>query len=79
MTHFWGWDKILDFSYKTYQTAPTKYVRDLLRIQRNGFQHLLSFLETCYADPLKQQPGTCGCGISDGDSDHDGFLDCQGC
>ncbi|HRZ78697.1 MAG TPA: thrombospondin type 3 repeat-containing protein [bacterium] len=32
--------------------------------------------ETCPADPAKTEPGVCGCGIADTDSDNDGFSDC---
>ncbi|MCP4249163.1 MAG: hypothetical protein GY778_19130, partial [bacterium] len=32
--------------------------------------------DDCPGDPLKVEPGTCGCGIPDIDSDGDGVLDC---
>ncbi|GEM_PF-2337138 len=31
----------------------------------------------CPADPLKTDPGTCGCGVADTDSDEDGTPDCN--
>ncbi|MBX3394832.1 MAG: thrombospondin type 3 repeat-containing protein [Phycisphaerae bacterium] len=31
----------------------------------------------CPADPLKLDPGACGCGVADVDSDGDGILDCD--
>ena len=34
-------------------------------------------LDNCPADPLKQQPGACGCGHKDTDSDGDGIADCN--
>ncbi|TNF32525.1 MAG: hypothetical protein EP329_10010 [Deltaproteobacteria bacterium] len=37
-------------------------------------------LETCDTDPLKLEPGLCGCGVPDDDSDGDGTPDCvDGC
>ena len=33
-------------------------------------------LDTCANDPLKTDPGTCGCGIPDTDDDGDGTIDC---
>lgn len=33
--------------------------------------------EACPDDPLKQQPGACGCGIADSDSDGDTVADCN--
>ncbi|MEQ8768745.1 MAG: thrombospondin type 3 repeat-containing protein [Planctomycetota bacterium] len=30
----------------------------------------------CPSDPLKSDPGTCGCGVSDADADGDGVPDC---
>jgi hypothetical protein len=36
--------------------------------------------DTCPNDPNKTQPGVCGCGVADTDSDRDGVADCQdGC
>jgi len=36
--------------------------------------------DQCPADPLKAQPGECGCGVADRDGDGDGTPDCQdGC
>lgn len=34
-------------------------------------------LDQCPSDPAKTQPGQCGCGASDVDSDNDGFADCR--
>ena len=31
----------------------------------------------CPADPLKTEPGTCGCGLPETDSDNDGIPDCR--
>jgi hypothetical protein len=33
--------------------------------------------DQCPTDPNKTEPGVCGCGVSDTDSDSDGTLDCQ--
>jgi len=33
-------------------------------------------VDGCADDPDKTEPGTCGCGTSDGDSDGDGYADC---
>ncbi|MFZ9915393.1 MAG: lamin tail domain-containing protein, partial [Phycisphaerales bacterium] len=33
--------------------------------------------DLCPADPLKQAPGQCGCGVPDTDSDGDGTADCN--
>lgn len=33
--------------------------------------------EECDQDPNKTEPGICGCGVPDDDSDGDGILDCQ--
>jgi TolB-like protein len=33
--------------------------------------------DLCPDDPLKTEPGTCGCGVADVDSDHDGMVDCN--
>jgi hypothetical protein len=33
--------------------------------------------DNCPADPLKTEPGICGCGISDADSDNDSIPDCN--
>ncbi|MEO8066390.1 MAG: T9SS type A sorting domain-containing protein, partial [Flavobacteriales bacterium] len=36
--------------------------------------------DLCVDDPLKQEPGQCGCGIPDADTDNDGTADCNdGC
>ena len=32
--------------------------------------------EYCPLDPNKLEPGVCGCGVPDVDSNHDGVLDC---
>ncbi len=34
-------------------------------------------LDTCSLDPLKSEPGTCGCGVVDVDTDDDGVFDCS--
>jgi len=34
------------------------------------------FLDQCPEDALKSEPGVCGCGVADVDSDGDGALDC---
>ena len=34
-------------------------------------------VDACPADPLKTDPGICGCGLSDADADRDGIADCQ--
>ena len=37
-------------------------------------------METCDSDPLKRDPGICGCGTPDTDTDRDGTVDCKdGC
>lgn len=36
-------------------------------------------LDACPDDPLKTEPGACGCGISEVDSDGDGTPDCKDC
>lgn len=33
--------------------------------------------DLCPADPLKTEPGVCGCGVPDIDSDNDGIMDCN--
>lgn len=33
-------------------------------------------VDLCPADPVKDEPGTCGCGVADGDADGDGTPDC---
>lgn len=33
--------------------------------------------DECPADPLKTEPGACGCGVPDADSDNDGIPDCR--
>ena len=33
--------------------------------------------DLCPDDPLKTEPGTCGCGVPDDDSDQDGTPDCD--
>jgi hypothetical protein len=36
--------------------------------------------DNCPGDPLKLDPGTCGCGTPEGDADGDGYADCvDGC
>ncbi len=35
-----------------------------------------SKLDCCPDDPDKTEPGVCGCGVEDSDSDSDGFADC---
>jgi hypothetical protein len=37
---------------------------------------VLGPVDNCPADPLKTEPGICGCGIADTDSDSDGTADC---
>lgn len=37
----------------------------------------LNNLDTCPNDPNKTEPGTCGCGVVDTDSDGDGTADCN--
>ena len=37
---------------------------------------LHGFRDLCPADPLKTDPGMCGCGISDVDANNDGIVDC---
>ena len=32
--------------------------------------------DLCPADPAKTEPGACGCGTPDADSDGDGYFDC---
>ncbi|MCB1774666.1 MAG: PKD domain-containing protein [Gammaproteobacteria bacterium] len=32
--------------------------------------------DLCPADPDKLEPGVCGCGVADDDTDHDGIADC---
>ena len=34
-------------------------------------------LDYCLSDPLKIDPGICGCGVADTDTDSDGTLDCN--
>lgn len=34
-------------------------------------------VDSCPNDPLKTEPGICGCGMPDTDSDSDGTVDCQ--
>jgi len=34
-------------------------------------------LDNCPADPLKNEPGICGCGVADTDTDSDGTPDCN--
>jgi hypothetical protein len=34
------------------------------------------YLETCSMDPNKLEPGICGCGIADEDTNNDGVIDC---
>ncbi|HET8940124.1 MAG TPA: LamG domain-containing protein [Polyangiales bacterium] len=37
-------------------------------------------LDECPSDPNKHQPGACGCGVPDNDTDRDGTADCEdGC
>lgn len=38
---------------------------------------LLDEEDACLEDPNKTEPGVCGCGQTDADSDQDGILDCQ--
>src|SRR5690606_14746055 len=33
-------------------------------------------MDNCPSDPLKRDPGICGCGVADVDSDLDGIADC---
>jgi hypothetical protein len=33
--------------------------------------------DECFEDPLKTEPGVCGCGVPDTDSDADGVVDCK--
>ncbi|MGM5471000.1 T9SS type A sorting domain-containing protein [Flavobacteriaceae bacterium LMO-SS05] len=33
--------------------------------------------DACPSDPLKTEPGACGCGVADIDTDSDGVLDCN--
>jgi RHS repeat-associated protein len=33
--------------------------------------------DVCPSDPQKVEPGACGCGVADTDSDHDGVPDCE--
>ena len=35
-------------------------------------------LDGCADDPNKTDPGVCGCGVPDVDSDNDGSIDCKG-
>ena len=61
-------DSIPDFVASTSFTNPD---------QRGVFTVLLSSLsDNCPADPNKTEPGICGCGLADTDSDGDGALDC---
>ncbi|WP_303722270.1 S8 family serine peptidase, partial [Malonomonas rubra] len=34
-------------------------------------------IDNCPSDPLKIEPGYCGCGVADADTDGDGTLDCN--
>ncbi|KPK24587.1 MAG: hypothetical protein AMJ61_13550 [Desulfobacterales bacterium SG8_35_2] len=34
-------------------------------------------IDNCLADPLKNEPGICGCGVADTDTDSDGTPDCN--
>lgn len=34
-------------------------------------------IDNCPSDPLKTEPGICGCGVADADTDSDGTLDCS--
>ncbi|UCC32217.1 MAG: hypothetical protein JSU86_08025, partial [Phycisphaerales bacterium] len=41
---------------------------------------IVEIIDNCPNDPDKTEPGTCGCGIADDDSDNDGTPDCHdGC
>lgn len=46
---------------------------------RIAFDHiyLSPVIDECPSDPLKSQPGLCGCGAADTDSDADGIPDCR--
>ncbi len=42
-----------------------------------GFAASTCTTDACPADAQKGAPGTCGCGVADTDTDHDGTPDCQ--
>jgi len=43
--------------------------------QGDGF--VCTLIDLCPADPHKLEPGICGCGVADTDTDHDGAADCN--
>jgi len=53
-------------------------VTDAVGLEANDTTNVdVSEIDNCPNDPNKTDPGVCGCGISDTDSDGDGTVDCQ--
>lgn len=62
--------------------TPTMWLEDadFGVIYRRGEFHGPAETDNCPDDPEKTEPGICGCGVSDVDTDGDGALDClDGC
>ena len=46
-------------------------------VQANATRTIVVVIDNCPADPDKLEPGVCGCGVADRDSDGDAVLDCN--
>ena len=70
----WGWR---DGSAAVPFTVPAGLV-GVQQLAAGG--STVALIDGCPADPYKTAPGTCGCGVSDADSDGDRVADCNdGC
>ena len=74
-----GNDYILHAARTGWVFAPVHYAEDAAFNDRTDRDFIGSVLvvDTCPDDPAKVNPGVCGCGVPDSDTDGDGFYDCK--
>lgn len=70
----------LDLSGEPIKSGQEYYVnvraRKGVRLSPVAFAKMIRVVDLCPDDPGKTDPGVCGCGVLDSDSDSDGIMDC---